>query len=159
MKKNIRRIDQPRSSCALVAALQLVTAVLFALLLGGVALSADPTPVRHQEGTLHGFLMLRTLDGKTIASAPGSKPVLVKLAISPGGQERFLIQGLPEKANHFVVRPGIEGIPGLLASIFGKQPPDTYVWVLGGEAPTFLKLQTPAYEGGPMWVTELGSPQ
>ncbi|HEX6566276.1 MAG TPA: hypothetical protein VF020_18440 [Chthoniobacterales bacterium] len=91
--------------------------------------------------------------------APGSKPVLVKLAISPGDQEKFSIQGSPEKANRFVVRPQIEGIPGLLTSIFGKQPPDTYVWVLDSEAPIFLKVQSPAYEGGPIWITELASPQ
>ena len=235
---------------------------------------ADPIPVRHQEGTLHGFLLIRTLDGKIIATgdliqvpdedritsrlifrfkdgsiedettlfsqhkvfclisdhivekgpsfpdpvdmsleaasgnvtvhrtngegkdhvdtyhfdfpldlanglvltllkniswdtpetkisylAPGSKPVLVKLAIAPGDQEKFSIQGSPEKVNRFVVRPEIQGIPGLLISIFGKQPPDTYVWVLDGEAPTFLKVQTPAYEGGPIWITELSSPQ
>ncbi|MBV8100042.1 MAG: hypothetical protein JOZ31_12870 [Verrucomicrobia bacterium] len=251
-----------------------MTAILFALLLEGGILSADPIPVRHPEGTLHGFLSIRTLEGKTIATgdliqvpdedritsrllfhfkdgsiedettvfsqrkifhlisdhlvekgpsfpdpvdmsletasgnvtvhridgagkdhvdtyhfdfppdlanglvltllkniswdspetkvsylAPGSKPVLVKLAISLGGQEKFSIQGSPEKVNRLIVRPEVEGIPGLLISIFGKQPPDTYVWVLGGEAPTFLKLQTPAYEGGPVWITELASPQ
>lgn len=85
--------------------------------------------------------------------------MLVKLAISPGGQEKFSIQGSPEKANRFVVHPEIEGIPDLLASIFGKQPQDTYVWVLDGEAPTFLKVQSPAYEGGPIWITQLASPQ
>jgi hypothetical protein len=89
---------------------------------------------------------------------PGSKPVLVKLAISAGGQEKFLIEDSPRKANRFVVRAEIEGIPGLLASIFGKQPPDTYVWILDGEAPSFLKLQSPAYDGGPIWITQLASP-
>ena len=251
-----------------------MTAILFALLVEGGTLSANPIPVRHQEGTLHGFLLIRTLEGKIIATgdllqvpdedritsrlifrfkdgsiedkttvfsqrkifrlisdhlvekgpsfpdpvdislemasgnvtvhrtdgtgkdridtyhfdfppdlanglvltllkniswdapetkvsflAPGSKPVLVKLGISSGVQEKFSIQGFPEKANRFVVRPEVEGIPGLLTSIFGKQPPDIYVWVLDGEAPTFLKLQSPAYEGGPIWITELASPQ
>jgi hypothetical protein len=251
-----------------------VTAILFALLLAGGILLAEPIPVRHQEGTLHGFLAIRTLEGKMIATgdliqvpdddritarlvfrfkdgsiedettvfsqnkifhlisdhlvekgpsfpdpidmsletasgnvtvhrtdgagkdrgdtyhfdflpdlanglvlillkniswdspeikvsylAPGSKPVLLKLAISPGDQEKFPIQGSPEKVNRFVIRPEIQGIPGLLATLFGRQPPDTYVWVLDGEAPTFLKVQTPAYEGGPIWIFELASPQ
>lgn len=30
-------------------------------------LSADPVPVRHPQGSSHGFLALRTLDGKSIA--------------------------------------------------------------------------------------------
>jgi hypothetical protein len=57
-----------------------------------------------------------------------------------------------------LVKVEIEGILGLLAPAVGKQPPDSYVWVLGGEAPTFLKWQAPAYEGGPIWVTRLTSP-
>ena len=260
-------------SLRLGATRQLAIAVIFALLLAGGALSAEPIPVRHQEGPLHGFLVIRTLEGRTIASgdliqlpdedritsrltfhfkdgsieeettifsqrkifrlisdhlvekgpsfpdpvdmsiemdtgnvtvhatdgqgkdrvntyhfdfppdlangmvlallknipweapeikisflAPGSKPVLLKLAISAGGQEKFLIEDSPRKANRFVVRAEIEGIPGLLASVFGKQPPDSYVWILDGEAPTFLKLQSPAYDGGPIWITQLASP-
>jgi hypothetical protein len=42
--------------------------------------------------------------------APGSKPVLVKLAISPGGQEKFLIEDFPRNANRFVARAEIGGI-------------------------------------------------
>jgi hypothetical protein len=34
--------------------------------MAGGALYADPIPVRRQEGTLHGFLVVRTLDGKII---------------------------------------------------------------------------------------------
>jgi hypothetical protein len=46
-----------------------VLAVLTAgLLLGGVPLGAEPVTVRHQEGVVHGFLALRTLDGSTIAA-------------------------------------------------------------------------------------------
>ena len=260
-------------SLHLGATLQSTIAIIFALLSAGGALSAEPIPVRHQEGTLHGFLVIRTLEGRIIGTgdlfqipdedritsrltirfkdgsiddettifsqrkffrlisdhlvekgpsfpdpvdmsiemvtgnvtvratdgqgkdrvntyhfdfppdlangmllavlknasweapeikvsflAPGSKPVLVKLAISAGGQETFLIEDSPRKANRFVVRAEIEGIPGLLASIFGKQPPDTYVWILDGEAPSFLKLQSPAYDGGPIWITQLASP-
>jgi hypothetical protein len=44
---------------------QLAIAVIFALLLAGGALSAEPIPVRHQEGPLHGFLVIRLLDGRT----------------------------------------------------------------------------------------------
>jgi hypothetical protein len=252
---------------------QSAIAIIFPLLLAGGALSADPIPVRHQEGTLHGFLVIRSLEGRIVGTgdliqvpdgdrvtsrltyrfkdgsseeetttfsqrnifrlisdrltekgpsfpdpidmsidmatgdvtihttdgqgkdrvntyhfdfppdlangmilallkniswegpetklsflAPGSKPVLIKLAISAGGQDKFSIEDSSRKANRFVVRAEIEGIPGLLAAIFGKQPPDSYVWILDGEAPTFLKLQTPAYDGGPIWITELTSP-
>jgi hypothetical protein len=46
----------------------------------------------------------------------------------------------------------------LVASWVGKQPPDSHVWILGGEAPAFVKSETLSYMGGPMWRTELVAP-
>lgn len=40
--------------------------LLITALLGG-KLDADPVPVRHAQGSAHGFLALKTLDGKSIA--------------------------------------------------------------------------------------------
>ncbi len=47
---------------------------------------------------------------------------------------------------------------GLVAPLIGKQPPDTQVWILGGEAPAFVKMEGPLYSGGPIWRIELVSP-
>jgi hypothetical protein len=52
----------------------------------------------------------------------------------------------------------IGGISGVLALIFGKQPPDSHVWILGGEAPAFVKSEQPLYLGGPFWRIQLVSP-
>jgi hypothetical protein len=90
--------------------------------------------------------------------AAGPKPVLVKLVISPGGEEWFSLGDSRRKAVRYVVTVEIGGILGWLASAEGKQPPDTNIWILGGEAPTFLKWQGPSYEGGPVWTTQLASP-
>ena len=35
-----------------------------------IPLTADQIPVRHMEGLMHGFLALRTLDGKRLADDP-----------------------------------------------------------------------------------------
>ena len=91
-----------------------------------------------------------------LTAAP--KPLLIKLEISPGGKDRFSIGGSYRTATRYVVKIQIGGILGLLAPVTGQQPPDILVWMLGGEAPTFLKLEGPAYEGGPVWRTELASP-
>ena len=40
---------------------------LAASLFAAATLCAEPVPVRHTEGMVHGFLVLRTLDGKTLA--------------------------------------------------------------------------------------------
>jgi hypothetical protein len=85
------------------------------------------------------------------------KPRLVKLAILPQGEEPFSIGSFRHKAMHYVVKVEIGGVTGLLAHLFGKQPPDTHIWVLGGEAPAFVKSEGPLYAGGPIWRIQLAS--
>ena len=85
------------------------------------------------------------------------KPLLVKLAIFPHGEEPFTIGGFHHKAMHYVVRVEIGGVTGFLARLMGKQPPDMHIWVLGGEAPAFVKAEGPLYAGGPIWRIQLAS--
>jgi hypothetical protein len=91
-----------------------------------------------------------------VAATP--KPRLVKLAITVAGEEPFSTGGAARKATHYVLRVEIGGISGLLAPLLGKQPPDSHVWILGGEAPAFVKSEQPLYLGGPRWRIELVSP-
>ena len=86
------------------------------------------------------------------------KPRLVKLEISPLGEDSFSIGGSAAKAMRYAVKVDIGGISGVIAPIIGKQPPDTHVWMAGGRAPGFLKSEGPLYEGGPVWRIELASP-
>ena len=91
-----------------------------------------------------------------VAATP--KPRLVKLAITAQGEEPFSVGGSSRKATHYVVKVVIGGAAGLVAPLLGKQPPDTHVWILGGEAPAFVKSEGPLYFGGPIWRIELVSP-
>lgn len=86
------------------------------------------------------------------------KPRLVKLAISPHGEESFSIAESQRKAMHFVIKVEIGGAAGLVAPLVGKQPPDIHVWISGGEAPAFVKEVGPLYEGGPICTVQLTSP-
>lgn len=86
------------------------------------------------------------------------KPRMVKLAITPLGTEPFSVGIARRKAIRYVVKIEIGGIAGIVAPILGKQPPETYVWILGGEAPAFIKSTGPLYYGGPIWRIELTSP-
>jgi hypothetical protein len=86
------------------------------------------------------------------------KPRLVKLIISPEGEDTFSVGESARKAVRYDVKVDIGGAAGVVAPIVGKQPPDTHVWILEGEAPTFVKSEGPAYEGGPIWRIELTSP-
>lgn len=91
-----------------------------------------------------------------VAATP--KPRLVKMLISPEGEGTFLAGGSSRKATHFVIKVEIGGVAGFLAPMMGKQPQDSHAWVLGGEAPAFLKLEGPLFMGGPSWRIELSSP-
>jgi len=91
-----------------------------------------------------------------VAATP--KPRLVKLALTPQGEETFYLAGSARKATHYVLKVDIGGIAGFVAPLVGKQPPDSHVWILEGEAPAFVKSEQPLYNGGPLWRIELVSP-
>ncbi|HEY6369306.1 MAG TPA: hypothetical protein VIX37_01895 [Candidatus Sulfotelmatobacter sp.] len=86
------------------------------------------------------------------------KPRLVKLAISSQPKEPFTLAGAAREALHYAIKVEIGGIAGLVAPWLGKQPPDSHVWILGGESPAFVKSESLSYMGGPMWRTELVAP-
>ena len=91
-----------------------------------------------------------------VAATP--KPRLVKLLISPEGEGTFLAGGSSRKAAQYLIKVEIGGMAGFFAPLVGKQPQDTHAWVLGGEAPAFVKLEGPLFMGGPSWRIELASP-
>jgi hypothetical protein len=86
------------------------------------------------------------------------KPRLVKLAITPQGEDTLTTAGSPHRATLYVVKVELGGIAGVVARLIGKQPPDTHVWILGGKAPAFVKMEGPLYQGAPIWRIELTSP-
>jgi hypothetical protein len=91
-----------------------------------------------------------------VVAAP--KPRLVKIVVNARGTEPFSLAGFSREAVHYVAKVEIGGVTGVVAPMVGKQPPDSQIWILGGEAPVFVKSETLSYMGGPMWRSELVSP-
>lgn len=91
-----------------------------------------------------------------IAATP--KPRLVHLVLTPSGEDGFRLGGSSRQATHFVAHVEIGGLAGLVAPILGKQPPDTHVWILEGDAPAFIGSEGPLATGGDPWRLELASP-
>ena len=91
-----------------------------------------------------------------LAATP--KPRLVRLKITPAGEEPFSTGQVQRTAMHYVVKVELGGIAGAVAPLIGKQPPDAHVWILGGDAPVLVKAEQPLYSGGPVWRIELQSP-
>ena len=86
------------------------------------------------------------------------KPRLVKIVVNAQGTEPFSIAGVSRDALHYVAKVDIGGVAGMVAPMVGKQPPDMQIWILGGDAPVFVKSEAQSYMGGPLWRTELVSP-
>ena len=86
-------------------------------------------------------------------------PRLIKLKLQPPVNETFSLGTGARKAAHYVLKADIGGLSGLVAPLVGKQPPDSHVWILEGEAPAFVKSEQPFYMGAPLWRIELGSPR
>jgi hypothetical protein len=91
-----------------------------------------------------------------VVAAP--KPKLVKVLVNAQGTERFSLGGFSREAVHYVAKVELGGVAGVVAPIVGKQPPDSQIWILAGEAPVLLKSETLSYVGGPIWRIELASP-
>jgi hypothetical protein len=91
-----------------------------------------------------------------IAATP--KPRLVKFELSVDGSEPFTVAGSRRQATHYVLKIDIGGLAGVIAPLVGKQPEDSHVWILEGEAPAFVKSQAAMFMGGPLWRTDLVSP-
>jgi hypothetical protein len=91
-----------------------------------------------------------------IAATP--KPMLVKVKFVNAGLERFSFSGSSRQATHYVMKVQIGGLKGIAAKLFGKQPPDSHIWIMEGEAPAFVRAETPIATGDPPSVLELSGP-
>jgi hypothetical protein len=91
-----------------------------------------------------------------VAATP--KPRLVKLEVASSASDRFSTGRRGRTAAHYVIKVEIGGVAGVIAPLVGKQPPDSHVWILGGDSPAFVKAEQALYTGGPVWRIELASP-
>lgn len=91
-----------------------------------------------------------------VAATP--KPRLVKFELSVGGTEQFTVAGSRRRATHYVLKVEIGGVAGVIAPLIGKQPEDSHIWIMEGEAPALVRSLTSMAMGGPLWRTDLVSP-
>jgi hypothetical protein len=87
-----------------------------------------------------------------------AKPRIVKLLISPEGEDSFMVGNVGHKARRYVVKVEIGGVAGVIAPVVGKQPENLRIWISSGNSPVFVKSEGPLYAGGPIWRVELAAP-
>lgn len=72
--------------------------------------------------------------------APIAGGHLIRILISPEGEQPFQMAGQTLKAAVFRIHPELGGIVGLIASLIGVQPKDVMVWVMEGDQPAVVKI-------------------
>ena len=88
----------------------------------------------------------------------GSKPRIIAASITPQDQDTFSIAGAQYKANRFRLKMELGVVLGMMATITGKKPAETDIWVVASDVPAFVKFGGPFYPGGPVWRVEMTSP-
>lgn len=85
------------------------------------------------------------------------RPRLVGLRITPAGTQRVMIGPHAETAVVFTIHPHLGTALRFFARLTGQSPPDTRAWIVGGDAPAFVRSEGPLYSG-PVWRIDLSSP-
>jgi hypothetical protein len=87
--------------------------------------------------------------------APVGGGRLIRILISPEGEQPFHRAGQTLKATVFRIHPELGGIVGLIATLIGIQPKDVMVWVLEGEQPAVVRIVGQLGGYGPVVSSEL----
>lgn len=80
---------------------------------------------------------------------------LIRILISPVGEQPFQKSGQTLKATVFRIHPELGGILGMIATLFDLQPKDVMVWVLEGETPAVMRVVGQPAGYGPVVSSEL----
>jgi hypothetical protein len=87
---------------------------------------------------------------------PIGKGRLIKLNIVPDGIGSFTASvGASRTASLYRIKLELGGIVGVIAPMVGKQPSDTILWVLEGDAPVIVREDTQLADGAPIISLEL----
>ncbi len=87
--------------------------------------------------------------------APVGGGRMIRLLISPAGEQSFETKGQTLKATVFRIHPELGGIVGMIAQLIGLQPKDVMVWVLEGEEPAVVRIVGQLGGYGPVVSSEL----
>jgi hypothetical protein len=106
-----------------------------------------------------GTLLLNTPQNTTPFRVAMLVPVngarLIRILISPEGEQTFQTTGQTRRATVFRIHPELGGIVGVIASLIGLQPRDVMVWVLEGDEPAVVRIVGQLGGYGPIVSSEL----
>ncbi len=80
---------------------------------------------------------------------------LIRILISPEGEQPFQRAAQTLKATVFRIHPELGGFLGMIAMLLNLQPKDVMVWVLEGEKPAVMRIVGQLGGSGPVLSSEL----
>jgi len=80
---------------------------------------------------------------------------LIRILISPEGEQPFQKDGQTLKATVFRIHPELGGFLGMIATLLNLQPKDVMVWVLEGDKPAVMRVVGQLGGSGPVLSSEL----
>jgi hypothetical protein len=92
-----------------------------------------------------------------LAATP--KPRLVKVRMDNLGEDAYSLAGQRQTALRYRMKIEIGGLTGVLASLVGKSPPDSFLWITPGPVPSFVRSWGPLAPDAPAWAIEPVSPE
>ena len=87
------------------------------------------------------------------------KPRLIRMDLSPEGEEKVRLGGTALTVRRYLVKLEIGGLTGAIASLIGKDPPESRYWLATGEVPAFLRFEGAMFLNGPRWRIEMTTPE
>ena len=85
------------------------------------------------------------------------KPILVTLTIQPDSSPNPA--PALQHAQRYLLHVELHGLAWMVAPLLDKMPADLHFWVTDAAQPSFLRLQGPFYQGGPVWTVESLGPE
>jgi hypothetical protein len=86
-------------------------------------------------------------------------PRIIELELVPAGEHRVLVGDLEKSATHYVLKPRLGIWLNLFATVLGRVPPDSDVWIVTADVPAFVRFEGPLFLAGPVWRIQLASPR
>jgi hypothetical protein len=87
------------------------------------------------------------------------KPRLIRMDLSPEGEEKIRFGKSVLPVRRYLVKLEVGGLTGVIASLIGKDPPDSRYWLVTGEVPAFVRFEGAMFLNGPRWRIEMTTPE
>jgi hypothetical protein len=86
------------------------------------------------------------------------EPRLIEVEIAPLGEQRVNVGDITESAMYYALKPRLGPFLRFFATILGRVPPDSHIWVATEDVPAFVGFEGSLMTPGPTWRIEAVSP-